>query len=253
LFVVFTLLILFPITGCQKESLSPTSVASEISTTEPPIENSITVSATETATPTTEESTISVAQGKPLAIDGTMSPGEWDGAAVETFSDGSELFLMYSGDYLYLAIRASIPEMIVGNVFINRGDEISILHASAALGTALYRKGVNDWQQEQDFAWCCIKTDQSAVAQAEREAFLQEEHWVAANARMGTPNELEYQIEVADEILRLAVTYIKASNPNVKIPWPLDLEDDCITPTPGGLPGQLNFSPDEWAVIRILS
>ena len=33
---------------------------------------------------------ISVPQGKPLAVDGTVSPGEWHGAAVETFSDGSE-------------------------------------------------------------------------------------------------------------------------------------------------------------------
>jgi hypothetical protein len=66
-----------------------------------------------------------------------MSTGEWDGAVVETFSDGSQLFLVHCDGYLYLAIRANTPEMIVGNVFVERGDEIAILHSSAALGTAL--------------------------------------------------------------------------------------------------------------------
>jgi hypothetical protein len=178
-----------------------------------------------------------------------MSPGEWDSAGVETFSDGSELFLMYSDGYLYLGIRANTPEMIVGNIFINRGDEIAILHSSAALGTALYQKGMGSWQQTQGFVWRCRKTDNSEVAQAERAAFLKEEHWMAANARMGSPNELEYQIEVTNETLRLAVNFIRASNPNVKIPWPNDLDDDCIKPTPGGMPAQLHFSPDRWATI----
>jgi hypothetical protein len=141
-----------------------------------------------------------------------MSPGEWDSAGVETFS---------------------------------------ILHSSAALGTALYQKGMGSWQQTQGFVWRCRNTDNSEVAQAERDAFLKEEHWVAANARMGSPNELEYQLEVTNETLRLAVNFIRASNPNVKIPWPNDLDDDCIKPTPGGMPAQFHFSPDRWATIGI--
>jgi hypothetical protein len=181
-----------------------------------------------------------------------MSPGEWDNARVETFSDGSELFLMYSEGYLYLGIRANTPEMIVGNVFVGRGDEIAILHSSAALGTAIYQKGAGSWHQIQDFVWRCRDTDNSEAAQAEREAFLREEHWVAANAWMGSPNELEYQIELTQEALRLAANFIRASNPNVKIPWPTDLDDDCTSPTPGSMPEQLHFSPERWATIGIL-
>ena len=242
LLIVLTLLILFLSSGCREDNSSSTSVTFDTPPPAPP---------TEVPTSLTEQSTISVPQGKPLAIDGTMSPSEWDSAGVETFSDGSELFLMYSDGYLYLGIRANTTEMIVGNIFINRGDEIAILHSSAALGTALYEKGVGSWQQTQGFVWRCRMTDHSAVAQAERDAFLKEEHWVAANARMGSPNELEYQIEVTNETLRLAVNFIKASNPNVKIPWPNDLDDDCIKPTPGGIPAQLHFTPDMWAIIGI--
>ena len=153
--------------------------------------------------------------------------------------------------YMYLGIRATTPEMIVGNIFVDHGDEIVILHSSAALGTALYQKGMGSWQQTQGFVWHCRRTDNSEVAQAERDAFLKEEHWVAANARMGAPNELEYQIEVTNETLRLAVNFIRASNTSVKIPWPSDLDDDCIKPTPGGMPAQMHFSPDTWATFEI--
>jgi hypothetical protein len=68
---------------------------------------------------------------------------------------------------------------------------------------------------------------------------------------MGTPEELEYRIEMTEETLRLAVNFIRASNPNEKVPWPVDLNDDCIKPTPGGLPEILYFSPETWATLKV--
>jgi hypothetical protein len=68
---------------------------------------------------------------------------------------------------------------------------------------------------------------------------------------MGAPNELEYQIKVPRGPLRVAANYIKASDPSVKVPWPADLDDACVQPTPGGLPAQMRFSPDRWATIGI--
>jgi hypothetical protein len=202
-------------------------------------------------TAVTELSAISVPQGQPFALDGTLSPGEWDSARVDHFADGSELLLMHNEGYLYLGIRANTPEMIVANVFVHHGDEIAILHSSAALGTALYREEAAGWQQTQAFDWRCRSTDHSEQAQSERHAFLQQEHWVAANSLMGSPNELEYQIAVSREGLRLAVSLVRASKPDVKTPWPAALDDDCVLPTPGGLPEQLQFSPDRWAVIGL--
>jgi hypothetical protein len=182
----------------------------------------------------------------PPTIDGTMVPGEWDEAAVGTLTDGSELFLKHAGGYIYLGIRGSTPEMIVGNVFIKRGDEIKILHSSAALGTAIYQKSDEHWQQTQEFTWKCRDTSESDSAKAGREAFFSEEGWVSVNSRIGTPNELEYKIEITGETLQLAVNIIRSSDPNVKPSWPADLEDDVILPTPGGLPPTLVFSLDQW-------
>ena len=142
--------------------------------------------------------------------------------------------------------------MIVGNVFVERGGEIAILHSSAALGTAVYKKGTDTWQQVRDFSWSCRDTSASEAAQAERAGFLRTEHWVAANARMGNPNELEYQIEVSEDTMLLAVVFLRASDPNEKIPWPTDLEDDCTKPTPGGLPENMDFSPVQWGTLTFV-
>ncbi|HEY71606.1 MAG TPA: hypothetical protein G4O08_13600 [Anaerolineae bacterium] len=238
--VVLVLFLLFVSAGCggdvsatiPEKTQTPSPMPSPEATLSPP-----------------ERSVIHIPQGSPPVIDGTLSLGEWDDAAVEFFSDGSELLLLQAEGYLYLGIRADTAEMIAGNVFIHRGDEISILHASAALGTAVYQQETNSWQQVQGFLWRCRGTDNGEAAQAEREAFLELEHWIAANSRMGAPNELEYQIEAMGETLRLAVIFLLASDPNLKIPWPIHLDDDCIKPTPGGMPLQLHFSPDGWGLI----
>ena len=85
-----------------------------------------------------------------------------------------------------------------------------------------------------------------------REKFNRTEHWVAANARMGIPNELEYQIGVSGDTMRLAVVFLRASDPNEKIPWPMDLGDDCTKLTPGGLPKDVGFSPGQWSTLTFV-
>ncbi|NIS80231.1 MAG: hypothetical protein GTO14_08485 [Anaerolineales bacterium] len=244
LFLVLTMWIPVLTGGCHEDDSPSTSEAPYT----PPF-----VTPTEASPSVTEQSTISVPQGEPLAIDGTLHPGEWDRAVIETFSDGSELLLMYSEGYLYLGIRANTSEMIVGNVLIDYGEEIAILHSSAALGTGVYRKEMGRWELIQDFVWRCRNRTNSESAQEERNAFLQDEHWMATNSYIGTPNEVEYQIEMTSETLRIAVNYINASGPYIKIPWPIGLDDDSIKPVPGGLPQELHFSPSEWALIRIES
>jgi C-terminal processing protease CtpA/Prc len=202
----------------------------------------------ESSSPLRTPISIASSPGLPPVIDGTISPGEWDGSERELFSDGSELLLMRNGEYLYLGIRAKAPGMIVGNIFIEQNNQVSILHASAALGTAVYQKGSDAWQQSQDFSWSCRKTDNSEAALAERGAFLQSEGWVASNSRMGTPSELEYQVKIDGNTLHMAVIFLRVEDPDVKIPWPPDLEDDCIKPTEGELPINMEFSLEQWGM-----
>ena len=243
-YLVAMLMALLLASACQGEDAAPVSASPDDPAPAAP---------TQAPTPAEVPSILSVPQGEAPTIDGTLSPGEWDGAATDLFADGSELFLIYSDGYLYLGIRSTTPEMIAGNIFVDRGDEIAILHASAALGTALYAQAGESWEQIQGFAWRCRSTGNGKAAQAERDAFFREEHWVAANSRTGTPAELEYQIAAADGTLRLAANILRSSSPDSKTPWPADLDDDCIKPTPGGLPEALRFSPHRWATVGLPS
>jgi len=190
-----------------------------------------------------------VPNGNPPILDGVISPGEWNGAKQDLFSDGSELLMMYHESYLYLGIRANTPGMIAGNIFIDQNDRVSILHASAELGTAVYKKRSDIWEQTQAFSWRCRSTSNGPSAHAEREAFLQQEQWLANNSRMGAPHELEYKIAIPDGSLRLAITFTRASDINTRIYWPVSLEDDCTKAPQGEFPTIMQFTPSTWMTV----
>ena len=197
------------------------------------------VTAIETAVPPATPHTAPI-------IDGILSSDEWQNAEIAALSDGSELLMMQDDDYLYLGIRSVTEEMIGANVFVAEGEQVRILHTSAALGTAVYQQNTSTWQQTQDFDWQCRNTGNSAAAQAERAAYLQENGWLAANSRMGTPNELEYQIKLPEVSYRIAVSVFRSSTPDERVVWPPALNDATIQPNPGGLPTKMNFAPEQW-------
>ena len=192
-----------------------------------------------------------VPQGDAPILDGTLSAGEWDDAVSKSFTDGSELYLMHDDENLYLGIRANPSNMIVGNIFIDRGGEVAILHSSAALGTAIYTQSEEGWERTQRFVWRCRSTGDSASARAERDVFLAEDGWLANNSYMGNPNELEYQIAVPEGTVRLAATFMRVNDLQRRVYWPINLDDDCTVPTPGGMPSLLSFSLDQWAELEI--
>lgn len=194
---------------------------------------------------------INVPVVNPPTIDGSLTSGEWEAARVEYFADGSELHLMQADGYLYLGIRSKTPGMIASNVFIQRDEEVGILHTSAALGTAIYQNKMDGWHQTQDFTWRCRDTSNSENAKAEREEFLLEEGWVGVNTWIGTPEELEYRIKIGEEPIRLAAVIIRTSPPYEKIPWPAHLSDDCTKDTPDGLPDTMYFSPEDWVRLEV--
>ena len=249
--VVF-LSVLIVLGACQPAALDLPPTATQTPTMPKP---SSTATPTETVvitqTPEPAWDLLVVPEGEPEAIDGLIAPGEWDQAVVERFLDGSEIFVMHKHGYLYLAVRAVVPDMIVGNIYLAVGDQISIMHSSAALGTGRYEKSQETWKLTQAFQWCCRQKSTGEAAQAERDAFFEREGWVSINSWMGTPNELEYKITLPDGDFVLAANYINASSTNEKIPWPGDLSDGSTILTPSGLPQQLQFEPETWRKIQV--
>jgi Tol biopolymer transport system component len=206
---------------------------------------------TASETPVAAGLVVDVPLGAPPILDGVLEPGEWAGAYQDKLSDGGELFLTQDGESLYVGIRAAAKGSGVGSICIDRGEQVAILHSSAALGTAIYENEGTEWQQVQEFSWHCRNTGSSAAAQEERSEFLQAEGWLANNGRMGVPEEVEYQIAMPEGSLRLAVAFLGPPSFDSVAAWPQDLDDDCrnIELITGPIPERLQFSPQTWMVV----
>ena len=189
-------------------------------------------------------------ENSPL-IDGSLSPGEWDAAREESFKGGSQLFLLTDSKYLYLGIRSNFAGKIMGNVFIQRGDTISVLHTSGGLGTAIYQKGTEDWRLIQDFTWQCRDTSNSQTIPVECKAFLDQEGWLGSMSYMGNPEELEYQIELTAEPMHILVVFENLEYAGLKFIWPDQVGINSGELTHGYSPATLYFSPEEWAEITV--
>jgi len=211
---------------------------------------------TETSLPPTdgpevEASEIVVPAGTVAIIDGVLSADEWEAAIQIDLVDESQLFLMHAGGYLYLGMRGK-PEPVT-SLCIDQSEQVSILHSSAAIGTAVYQFGDGVWELVRDFEWCCRETTDSPQAQAALGKHLQDEGWVANNGRVGVPEEIEFQIAMPDNSLRLAVNSIGPPYYRSVLSWPNDLADDCssLEMITGPIPEQAQFSLEEWITLSI--
>jgi len=167
-----------------------TSVTTTVATTAvPPSE----VPATTTMTTNTSTAAPSPLPGQELlvpvqpspTIDGTLEPGEWDGASVGEMSDGTGLFVMHDGESLYVAIDGEHLGAI--NIAIGGPKDTWILHSSAALGSVRYDSG---GELSHDFDWCCRDADDPSS----RLALLDAEGWQANIGYTGEPGIVEYQV-----------------------------------------------------------
>ena len=203
-----------------------------------------------TDTPDPNLSLVIVPGGSAPSIDGSFLPGEWESAIQSEMSGGGELLLMHDGGYLYLGVRAK-PEPVT-SICIDQGERVSILHSSAALGTAIYEQGDAEWEMIQDFEWCCREITDSPQAQESRSERLEQNGWLASNGRMGTPEDVEFKIYMPEGQLRLAVTSIGAPDYEEIGWWPAEMTDDCRNPQiiSGSIPEQAQFSVEDWMMLK---
>jgi hypothetical protein len=187
-------------------------------------------------------------QGNPATIDGVFTSGEWNNALAIDLANG-ELLLMHAEDYLFVGIRSD--KLGLGSVCVSWDDEISILHSSAALGTASYEKAGEGWQKTRDFSWTNREIIHSQQAIEERREHLERENWLASNGLMGNSNEMEYQIALTDDQIRLAVTYLLSPEYTTSDFWPDTLGAGCrnFEPLQSDPPETVNFAPETWITI----
>jgi len=231
-----------PTITATAQEFPPATVENEVLQDQASGQRSAPSEATGQATPGT--TIIEAPAGIAPSIDGTFSPGEWDGAMSLPLTNGGELMIVHNDGYLYLGIRSR--DMGFGSICTTNDDQVSVLHSSAGLGTAIFERDGDDWLRTQQFSYCCWGAPESEVAD-----FLQREGWVASLGTQGVPKEMEYQIEMKDGALTLAVVYVDDFSFESALYWPENLNDDCLglALTADDPPERLTFSPDSWVSI----
>ena len=190
--------------------------------------------------------TVIVPHGEAITLDGVMGPDEWSDADRVRIADGAWLYLKKADGFLFLGVAT--PEPVVGNVLIQTGSDVLVLHSSAALGTAVYAKEEDLWRRTRDFRWRCRGRTLTERVREERETFLREEGWLASITYQGAGNHLEIQIAAPTGDVRLMLVLLPAARPSALFTWPDDVVQDLF---PGPIPAEGHFDPREWPILTL--
>jgi len=185
---------------------------------------------------------IEVPSGEAPTINGILATGEWDGATSTLMTDGSPLQWMFTGETLYVPVDGGAVGAV--NLAIATGDEIWILHSSAALGSALYVQEGSAWTLSHGFSWCC----RSATDDTDRRNLMDEEGWQANIGFTGDVGVVEYQVALPWIEGHAAVSYqTETGDPSY---WPTDLTSEAETDLIGPPPEAVQFRLDEWYLLE---
>ena len=204
------------------------------------------------------ETKLVVPRGAPIVVDGRLDSEEWRRAIDHPLGEAGSLRLQHDGRHLLLGISA-VREGFA-SVCLAMGEEVRILHASAALGSVRYRRGPLAWLTEsQAFTYAMRSTDLDEPARRERGEYLEREGWVASTYRMGNgrAHELQIVLDLASSRPRLAIAYFltPGSGPAGIASWPaaLPLEDGCRNEqlVRGSVPPELRFEPARWTELGL--
>ena len=192
---------------------------------------------------------VNVPEGSAPIVDGTLSSGEWGDALSVPLNEESTLFLKHAHGYLYLAVRATTRG--IPSPLIVRGGEVHVLHASAALGTAIYTQEEEMWSLRQGFEWRCRTRGFTATAVAERDLFLEQEGWLGTIGYLGTPTEFEYMLLLDKEPLQMLFLFLETTTPFQVLSWPLspDITASYLEIITGPIPRETTFNLEIWAVL----
>jgi len=191
--------------------------------------------------------TLDVPRAAAPVIDGTIVAEEWKSATRIELTNGGHALLQHDGTFFYLAITG--PRTGIVSLCMPAGEDVHVLHASAALGTAVFK----DSRVTRDFVW----TNRDTKDTAARDKFLDAEHWFAnATPPTALSKEREMQIAIAGrKEIPLTVAFMSfAPNEEQLIHvWPAALADGCasIDLAAGKTAGPLTFDRATWGVVKI--
>lgn len=183
-------------------------------------------------------------------LDGVVTPGEYVGARRAELVGGGEVLVRVREGTLDIAVVGAGR----GLASLCLGDEkrVSILHASAALGTARYELGTGStWELREGFAWRVRDSPRTGSApDSERRDFIAASGWLANSSHQGSPVR-EFKVALGAQHRYLGVTFLAIDSMQVAY-WPAAMADDCraLPVVKGGPPQSAVFLPKAWHPIE---
>jgi hypothetical protein len=202
--------------------------------------------------PTPQAGAVEVLRGATPVIDGRTDDAAWSAASGVALG-GNELRIVHDGANVYLAVsRPTSDGMAFGCVFVADSDRVSIFHASAQLGTAVYTHTDGAFfPASKEYAWRDAATMQKVEGWHASTVGPETRHqeFALSFERLGQPSSPRRIAFGYIVIPRDAQDLSTAST----VTWPAGLTDGVADPQMlGGFnPDAIHFAPSSWALLHL--
>ena len=202
-----------------------------------------------------EQTPVIVPRANPIVVDGRVDVAEWSAARLESTSpSGLKVRLQHDGAALYVAVQSPVDGYT--SLCLGTSDRVQIFHASAALGAVDYRRTGGPWAPDQAlFVYGMRDPSMTEAAVQQREAYFEQNGWVASTARMGGDRVQEFKIDMTRIATRLAIGYYATAGTGSVLTWPetMSVNDGCaaLPLVRGTVTAGLTFEPSRWAPISL--
>jgi hypothetical protein len=198
---------------------------------------------------------LTVPRGGAVTIDGRVDDTEWRNATRIEHPAGTVVRLLRDADYLYVGITSDRQGF--ASVCVAHGNDVHVLHASAALGAVTYRPSGDVWQSpDTAFRYSMRSTALDDAARSQRATYLAENGWVASTVRMGNDQRSqEMQLSLRRFPLPFSIALARwLLTTSSSEAWPATItdHDGCFSQqlVRGSVPQDLRFKPSFWLTVE---
>ena len=166
-------------------------------------------------------------------------------AGPQPLAGGGDVTLREQQGVLHVTVTG--PREGLASLCVADDTRVRILHASAAVGEAVYERSGNAWALKSKFDFTLRDTRTGPPSEQDRAGHFSAMGWVANASRAGDPKR-EFRIRVTGALQYLGVTYFTTTDPMTVSYWPASMDDDCraVRVAQGFLPEAVELRPATW-------
>ena len=170
-------------------------------------------------------------------------------SGVQPLAGGGDVIVRAEPGALHVTVTG--PRAGLASLCVADDTTVRILHASAAVGEALYERSDDTWVLKSKFDFKLRESRTGPPTEQERNEYFSAMGWVANASRTGDVKR-EFRIRLSDAVRFLGVTFFTTSEPMAVSHWPAAMEDDCraVRVAQGYLPETAQFRPATWHRVK---